>query len=63
MMYFWNYTMCHKPVLFQGKCDIFSPVSEVSKGLKSKENGNQKVKLSGGEEKHHPCYLNCIKWC
>lgn len=54
--------MCHKPVLFQGKCDIFFLVREVSKGLKSKENGKQKMKLSGGEEKHRLCYLNCLNW-
>lgn len=62
-MYFWNYTVCHKPVLFQGKCDISSLVREVSKGLKSKKNGKQKVKLSGGEEKHCLSYLNCLSWC
>lgn len=35
--------MCHKPVLFQGKCNV-SVVSEVSKGLKSKENVKPKGK-------------------
>lgn len=52
--------MCHKPIQFQWKCDIFSLMSEVSKGLESKENVKQKEKLSNGEERHRPCYLNCI---
>lgn len=49
---------------FHSRGNVTSSVSEVSKGLKSKENVKQKEK-SNGEERHQLCYLNCINqwWC